>query len=257
MTDLVGRRGNALITGASSGIGRALALRLAALGRRITLVSRDRSALELLAGEIERAGGSALAFPADLTVASERVRLTAAIESERFELVASAAGYGSSGPFLAASTQQDLEMIDVNCGAVVEITRAAASRMDRGGTIVLFSSLVAWQGVPMSATYAATKAFIQSLGEALSVELAAQGIKVLTCAPGPVHSGFAARARMELGGADQADDVARGIVRSLHRSGTIVPGGVGKLLTFALSGLPRFVRVRIMGRIMSGMSRAR
>ncbi len=54
----------------------------------------------------------------------------------------------------------------VNCGAVVEITRAVAARMDRGGTIVLFSSLVGWQGVPMSATYAATKAFIQDLGEA-------------------------------------------------------------------------------------------
>jgi hypothetical protein len=57
---------------------------------------------------------------------------------------------------------------------------------------------------------------------------------------------------MTLGGADRADEVARGIVQSLHRSGTIVP--VGKLLTFALSWLPRLVRVRIMGRIISGMS---
>ncbi|MFX8684975.1 SDR family NAD(P)-dependent oxidoreductase, partial [Acinetobacter baumannii] len=92
-------------------------------------------------------------------------------------LYVAAAGFGSSGPFVEAALADEIDMIQVNCTAIVELTHAIARQMTprRRGGIVLFASLVGWQGVPLSATYSATKAFVQSFAEALRVELKMEG----------------------------------------------------------------------------------
>ena len=119
----------------------------------------------------------------------------------------------------------------------------------------MLSSLVGWQGVPKSAHYAATKAYVQSLAEALRIELKPKNIDVLASAPGPVHSGFAARARMAMGAAVPPEVVARTSLNALGKQGTVIPGRLSKLLTYSLLPLPRVLRSLIMSKVMGGMTK--
>ena len=124
------------------------------------------------------------------------------------------------------------------------------------GGIILMSSIVAFQGVPNSANYAATKAYVQTLAEGLSRELGPSGVSVLSSAPGPVHTGFASRAGMQMGGATTAQTVARATLNALGQSTTTRPGLRSKLLGYGLGTLPRGIRSRILGTIMKGMMTA-
>jgi short-subunit dehydrogenase len=117
------------------------------------------------------------------------------------------------------------------------------------------SSIVGFQGTPNAAHYAATKAYVQTLAEALHVELAPLGVDVLASAPGPTASGFAARARMQMRVALEPEDVARSTLEALGRTSTVLPGALSKLLAYSLVQLPQWARVRIMGRVMDGMTR--
>ena len=127
--------------------------------------------------------------------------------------------------------------------------------MKRGnGGIVLMSSIVGFQGTPFAAHYAATKAYVQTLAEALYVELAPMGIDVIASAPGPTNSGFASRAGMKLGMALNPEDVAQSTLKALGKKPTILPGFISKLLTYSLAFLPRWARVQIMGSVMRDMT---
>lgn len=141
-------------------------------------------------------------------------------------LLVAAAGFGTSGPFLDADLPVELEMLTVNCGTLLGeclfFGRRFAKR-GRGG-IVLMASLVGFQGVPFSASYAATKAYVQNLAEALYVELRPLGIDVLASAPGPVRSGFEARANMRMSTAIEPDIVARETLHALGRQSAVAPG---------------------------------
>lgn len=117
------------------------------------------------------------------------------------------------------------------------------------------SSLLAFQGVPRAANYAATKAYVQSLAEGLRVELAPFGVDVVASAPGPIHSGFGARAAMTMSMGQTPDVVARTTLDALGRWGTVRPGWLSKLLEASLSFLPRWGRVRILTLVMGGMTK--
>lgn len=250
----------AIVTGASSGIGRSLALNLAEAGLNLVLVARSREVLTALADDLTSQHGievrvvsTDLALPAALeTIESATIDLDVGL------LVASA-GFGTSGPFLESSPDREIEMLAVNCqallGASFHFGRRFAKR-GRGG-MVLMSSIVGFQGMPYAAHYAATKAYVQALAEALYVELAPLGIDVLAAAPGPTHSGFAERAGMKMGAALKAEDVAGPILAALGRKPTVLPGFLSKLLTYSLVPLPRWARVRIMGKVMRGMTEHR
>lgn len=96
---------------------------------------------------------------------------------------------------------------------------------------------------------------MQSLAEALQVELQGDGVAVLAAAPGPTHSGFAARAGMRLGAAMDPEAIAQPILAALGRRATVLPGALSKLLSWSLVPLPRWARVRIMGTVMQGLAR--
>ncbi|WP_438702491.1 SDR family NAD(P)-dependent oxidoreductase [Tabrizicola sp.] len=147
-------------------------------------------------------------------------------------------------------------MVDLNCRAVVELTHGIGQRMAsaRKGGIVLFGSLVGFQGAPGSATYAATKGFVQGFAEGLAVELRPLGISVLSVAPGLVGTGFAARAGMRMGQAETPETVARVALAALPNGGTVRPGFLAKLLGWSLGTMPRWGRVRVLGQIMKGMT---
>lgn len=248
----------AVVTGASDGIGRDFALRLAEEGFDLVLVARRAKILAALEDElVSRHGIRVVTVPADLATregVQAVVERTAALD---VGLLIAAAGFGTSGPFIDVDVAAELEMIDVNCRAVAALSHHFGKRFakqGRGG-LVLMSSLVAFQGVPRAANYAATKAYVQSLAEGLRLELAPFGVDVLASAPGPVQSGFGARADMKMGMAATPASVARATLDALGRAGTVRPGWLSKLLELSLALLPRRGRVRMMGVVMAGMTR--
>lgn len=258
--NLVDRYGPwALITGASDGIGRATARHVASAGMNVVLVARREPALRILAEELERAHHvRTLVVPVDLSRPTAPAEVADACTGLDVGLVVLAAGFGGAGPFLESPAATAVEMIGVNVGAVTVLTHVMGSRLaarGRGG-LVLFGSLLGWQGVPGQAVYAATKAYVQALAEGLHRELAHHGVDVVSAAPGPVHSGFAARAGMTMGSATAPDVVAAGALRKLGRGVTAVPGAQSRLLTLALAPLPRRARTAILGRVVAGMADA-
>lgn len=248
----------ALVTGASEGIGREFALQLAAAGFDLILVARRQPVLDALARELEQRHRIRCAVvPADLTTAEGIGSVVAAAENREVGLLVAAAGFGTSGPFVTAPIAEELAMIDVNCRAVVALSHHFGSRMvaRRRGGIVLMSSLLAFQGVPRATNYAATKAFIQTFAEGLNRELAPSGVAVIAVAPGPVRSGFEARANMRMGLAQDPADVVPATPRALGRRTTVRPGWLSKGLEASLALLPRVLRTRILAIVMGGMTR--
>lgn len=250
----------AVVTGASDGIGREFAHRLAACGVNLLLVARRGDVLSKLGEELcAEHGVQTLVVACDLS-AHEGVRevVSRAAPLEVGLLVASA-GFGTSGPFVDADLASELDMIDVNCRAVAALAHAFGRRFmgQRRGGMILMSSLVAFQGVPRAANYAATKAYVQSLAEGLCVELAPFGVDVLSSAPGPILSGFAKRADMTMGMAQTPRAVAQETLDALGRTGTVRPGWLSKFLELSLALLPRCGRVRMMGVVMGAMTKRR
>jgi short-subunit dehydrogenase len=250
----------AVVTGASSGIGRESALLLAEAGLNLVLVARRRDALAQLSSEIgDQYGVQALTVAADLSREEGIHAVRQATEALDVGLLFASAGYGTTGSFLDNPIEQELDMLNLNVRAVLKLSWHFGRRFaERGrGGIVLISSIVGFQGMPNSATYAATKAYVQSLGEALHIELAPYGVDVLTSAPGPTSSGFAERAGQRMGAALEASVVAEKTLGALGKKATVLPGFLSKVLVYSLALLPRQLRVRIMGKVMYGMIKHR
>ncbi len=247
----------AVVTGASDGIGRAIASRLAEAGFGLVLVARRKAVLDAFADELEQRGRiRPLVIAADLSVADDVARIDRETQQLDVGLLVEAAGFGTSGPFIVGDLAAELNMIDVNCRALAQLTHLFGRRFaarGRGG-IVLMSSVVAFQGVPRAANYAATKAFVQSLAEGLGPELKPLGVDVLASAPGPVMSGFGQRARMSIASGQTPDEVAVGTLKMLGRRTTVRPGFLAKALEASLMLLPRPARAAMMARAMAGMT---
>jgi short-subunit dehydrogenase len=248
----------AVVTGASDGIGRAMAIELAARGVSLLLVARRHDRLEAIATELRgQFGTRCRVVSADLGNSGGIDAVMAeAAELDVGTLVA-AAGFGTSGSFIRNQISTELEMVDVNCRAMVALAHYFGRRFAerKRGAIVLMSSLLAFQGVPRASNYAATKAFVQTFAEGLRIELRPHGVDVIASAPGPVRSGFEARANMRLGQAADPSVVANHTLDALGRKTTVRPGGLAKLLEAALNPLPRNGRVRIMQAVMAGITR--
>jgi uncharacterized protein len=171
-------------------------------------------------------------------------------------LVVVNAGFGTSGLFISSSIETEINMLEVNCKALLSLTHHFAKRFaaQRRGGIILMSSIVGFQGVPNAATYAATKGYVQSLGEAIALELKPKGVDVLVAAPGPVETGFSERSDMKMGNVLKPEDVGVPILKALGRTDTVLPGTLTKVLVCALRTLPRWGKVRIMSLVMGGMT---
>lgn len=221
------------------------------------LIARRGDALEALADEI--GADRCLILSLDLADPGATDLLAQTTADFRVELLVAAAGFGTSGPFAGSGLTDELAMIDLNCRAVAAQVHLFAQRMaeQRRGGIILFSSLVAFQGVPRSANYAATKAYIQTLAEGLRPELKPYGVNALSVAPGPIASGFASRAGLTMGMSQTPDVVAKGALAALGKTTTVKPGWLAKLLITSLGFLPRWGRTLVVGQIMAGMTKGR
>jgi short-subunit dehydrogenase len=247
----------AVVTGASSGIGRAFAIELAARGFDLVLVGRRKEALDELAASLTHSHGikaSTLAIDLGHPESSEAV--LRAVSDRDVGLLVCSAGFGSSGAFIDGTLADECAMVDVNCRALMALTWHFARKFaeQRRGGIVLMSSLVGFQGVPGAANYAATKAYVQALAEGLHHELRPLGVSVIACAPGPIHSGFAERATMKMGMAQRPEVIPASTLDALGKKLTVRPGWLAKALEWSLKPLPRWGRVRMMGVVMAGMA---
>lgn len=246
----------AVVTGASSGIGKAFACELASLGFNLLLVARRHPELLALSRELEHQFVVKTdVLTLDLSNSDATESLIGACESLDVGLFIAAAGFGTSGQFIDANLTDELSMIDVNCRAVMEQTHYFSKKFaaNRKGGIVLLSSIVAFQGVPLSSGYAASKAYIQTLAEALHYELKPFSVDVLAVAPGPIESGFSERANLFPTKTDRPEVVARQSVAALGRKVTLRPGFLAKLLSVLLN-VPRMFRIKIMQQVMFDMT---
>jgi short-subunit dehydrogenase len=184
-----------LITGASSGIGAELARRLADRGHGVTLVARRRERLQELAEELRaERGARAEMQPCDLADARARSRLIARVREGGATVVGvcNNAGYGSYGKFQRQPLEREQEMVRLNVEALHELSGAfLAPMIDRGaGAILNVASIAAFQPTAGFATYAGTKAFVQTFSESLSADLAGTGVSCTVVCPGPVPTEF-------------------------------------------------------------------
>jgi short-subunit dehydrogenase len=183
-----------LLTGASSGIGAALALRLAERGARLVLASRSRERLEGLALHIGQRGGEAVAVPADVADAGQRAHLVevAVAALGGLDALVNNAGVGAMGWFAEASEERLRRIFEVNFFAPVELTRLALPHLRRGRDpmLVNVSSVVGRRGLPGGSEYSASKFALTGWSESLRPELAREGIHVLVVTPGTVATEF-------------------------------------------------------------------
>ncbi len=192
LTSYVGK--TALITGASSGIGRLLALRLAREGARVALVARREAELRQLATDIEEGGGQALVLPCDV---AERTGVFACAEQAvrafgGIDVLVNNAGYGHHRRFLDWDLDDMERMVRVNFFGALYWTKALLPQMAerRSGWLVFIASVAGKLGVPEESAYAASKFAMVGLAEALSIELEDLGVHVLTVCPGAINTPF-------------------------------------------------------------------
>ena len=181
-----------MVTGASTGIGRAIAKQLASVGTDLVLVARDRDRLDELAGQLSGIDVEVLA--ADLTDGAQRagVEARAAATDRPVDLLVNNAGMGSDGDFCDLELDTHLRMIDLNVVALVRLCHAAGPRMraSQNGTILNISSVAGSAPGGGLAIYAATKAFVTSFSESLHQELEGHGVKVSAVCPGLTRTEF-------------------------------------------------------------------
>ena len=241
-----------LITGASSGIGTALARDLAGRGYGLTLVARRRERLEELAAELRADHGVRVdVHAADISRDRTRTRLVREVRGGDRAVVGlcNNAGTGAFGHLLDHTVEEEDTVFRTNALALFDLTnRLARDMAERGsGAILNTASILAFAPIPQNATYAATKAFIASFSEALHTELIGSGVSCTTVNPGPTRTEvFDQSGAPGLAGAgpgifwQDPEDVARAAVDGMvdgRRS--VVPGVTNKLAALYLSFTPR------------------
>ena len=249
----------ALITGASAGIGLALAAQLAAGGANLILTARRRERLKTLAERLSEQHGVRIeVFPADLTLPVAPEQIFGFTEKQRIavDLLINNAGFGTYGLFHTSDRTRQVEMVQVNVAAVVTLTHLYLPGMieRRGGDILIVSSTAAFQAVPYLSTYVATKAFDLLFAEALAEEVRHYGIRVCALCPGSTATEF-----QEVAGephrlhqhAESATKVARVGLEALARGRSYAISGVANYLsTHAQRLVPRQFVTRMAAKML-------
>jgi short-subunit dehydrogenase len=244
--------GFALVTGASTGIGRELALLCAQAGYDLALTARNEEALRTLAAE---AGRKTRIIPADLSRAKAPEEIFLAVQDilPDIEILINNAGFGLRGFFDQLDTAQQMEMLQVNVAALTHLTRLfLPSMIARGNCRILnVASIAAFQPGPLAAVYYATKSYVLSLSEALHNELKDRGVTVTALCPGPTDTEFQKRAglsdtKLFQAGVMDAKTVAKiGFDAMMAGKSSVIAGGKNALLAFSTRFAPRQVTAAI------------
>lgn len=252
------RRPVTLITGASAGIGAALARVFAENGHEVMLVARREQRLNELADEIAAVGlKRPLVQPIDLEQRDAADQIAGAMARFGVEpdVVVNNAGFGLLGPSSSLSRVEQLAMVDVNVRALTDLSLAFIDALERRrGGILNVASVAAFLPGPHMAVYYATKAYVVSFSDALHWELRRRGIRVTALCPGPVPTEFQARAGFVDDNstdvlARSADTVARDAYRALRRGRRlVVPGALNHATTIIAKWMPRRLLMTAVGR---------
>jgi uncharacterized protein len=254
----------AVVTGASGGIGAALARELARHGHDLVLAARSLAPMERLAAELRAAGAGVTAIAADLAQPGAASALAQEVAGRGLavDVLVNNAGLGAAGRFDRIDPERLGEVLQVNIVALSELTRLLLPGMiaRRRGRILLVASVAGFQPGPGMAAYFASKAYVLSLGEALAYELRGTGVGVTTLCPGATatnffavagaqHSLMARRLRRMM----PAEEVARRGYRGLAGGRRVViTGAVNRLLAFAGRYAPHRITLPVTDFLMSG-----
>jgi short-subunit dehydrogenase len=249
--------GTALVTGASSGLGRAFSLELARRGHDLVLVARDQARLETLAAELTaRHGCTVEVLPADLAVREqvEQVARRLADPQRPVDLLVNNAGFGNRRGFVGGDLTVEERALDVMVRAVMVLSHAAAGAMrERGHGAVLNVSSIA--SFAVLGTYSAIKSWVTVFSEALATELAGSGVTATAVCPGFVRTEFHDRAEMRTSALPQAGwldagRVARDALDAVAAGRVVsVPSARYRTLAAALRVVPRPLLRRLSGTI--------
>lgn len=250
----------ALITGASSGIGAALARRLARDGRSVALTARRRDRLDALAAELCASGVEAHVFARDLSEPGGAAALAADVDAAglRVDWLVNNAGFGTMGRFDRLPLDRELQEIRLNVEALVELTHRFLPAMveRRRGVVMNVSSIGGYMPSPYMATYTATKAFVTSFSEGLMGELRGTGVSVLCVCPGFTRTEFqdhideAVSERAPGMMWMSAEAVADEAVDRALAGGVLVSGAMNRVATLVIRHLPRRIVTRAAGSLM-------
>jgi uncharacterized protein len=248
----------ALVTGASAGIGRALAEQLASGGTNLVLTARRRERLQSLAQELRTKHRiQTEIFVADLAQMSAPEEIFDFTETKRLtiDLLVNNAGFGRYGELQTVETERLLAMVQVNCSAVLHLTRLYLPGMvaKRGGGVLIVASTASFQAVPYISTYAATKAFDLLLAEGLAEEMKPHGVRVCALCPGTTASEFhevAGHPWSSKGREQSAETVARNGLKALAAGKSYAISGFGNYLGAQAERLvPRRLVTRIAAKL--------
>src|SRR3954452_6311106 len=251
-----------LVTGASSGIGAAIAQELASRGHSLALVARREERLQTLATELTSTHGVAVeVIAADLGEPAGRDRVADELRGRGrvVDVLVNNAGFGHQGDFATSPRERMLEMVNINVETVVDLTsRFLPGMVDRGrGSIINIASTAAFQPLPGSAVYAATKSFVLSFSEAIRTELRGTGVTVTAVCPGPVRTEFTEVAGFA-GVEDRTpsavwmapEDIAKHAVDgAVHDRRVVVPGALNRATALAGQHSPRALALPLISRI--------
>lgn len=243
----------ALITGASSGIGRELALQLARGGVRVAVTARRRVELDQLAEEIQRLGQEAVVLPADLSQPAEAFRVVGEAERAlgRLDLLIANAGVGKAAYVANLPWMEIEQMLMVNAIGAIALIRAALPGMLRQGSgyIVGISSLASYRGLPANAAYSSSKAALSTFLESVRVETRDQGIAIIDIHPGYIRTPMTAPNKGPMPFLMDVDRAARLILNAIVRKKPIYdfPWPMKWLLRLA-----RIMPAALYDRIMAG-----
>ncbi len=249
----------ALVTGASAGIGLELAKQLAQGGANLVLTARRVDRLQALASELAAKHGTRTeVFSADLTrpQAPEEIHGFTTEKGIEVELLVNNAGFGAFGNAYEIPIEKMLEMIQVNCSAVVHLTRIYLPEMvaRRHGDVLIVSSVAAFQAVPYNSVYAATKAFDLLFSEGIAAEVRGSGVRVCALCPGSTSTEFkdvAQQPDRAFRSAETAEKVARVGLEALAAGKTMVISGFkNKLMTESQRLAPRSLVTRMAEKMM-------
>jgi hypothetical protein len=260
----VARRPVALVTGASSGIGEALAQRLARAGHDLVLVARSADKLKALAGRLaDEHGVKAWVMPADLSTPGAAADLAAALKRARraIDVLVNCAGVLQYGPFVGLPAQRHQQLIDLNISGLTAMLAAFVPGMvARGsGRVLNVASIAAFQPVPSLATYAATKAYVLSLTESMSEELKGSGVTITALCPGitathmlqAAQHGSAELNRLPAFVVGSAEAVAaEGYDACLRGEVIRVPGKLNLAAILAARATPKWLLRRVSGAVV-------
>lgn len=251
----------ALVTGTSAGLGIELAHALARRGHNLVLVARRQDRLDALAETITADHGvRADAIACDLRDADARARLVDDIAARGLtvEVLVNNAGYGSGGSFVELDRESEVDMVRVNCEAIIDLCgRYAPGMVDRGrGAIMNVASTVSFQPVVRQATYSGSKAMVRAFTEALHMEVRPHGVAVTALCPGPLKTEFVAVAGMEKAAhgtpefiwEDPGDTAEAGVAALEHNRRVVVPGVFNRVGAIAGTHSPHSLMLRAMHR---------